>query len=164
MLCEKLGTSSKRSLLNDRPQVEGSCLVGNAIANFAIPLQTRWAFVLRRAFFGIGCALSHCSQGLTHPPSVASEASNYPPRANSRATGRGNSSDVLLHRSGSTGVPRGSVDHRKYQPMDEPEEETHPPMDPQYRSDAMSQLDRVTCKLRETSNMREAGVSICLAT
>ena len=67
----------------------------------------------------------------------------------SRATGRGNSSDVLLHRSGSTGVPRGSVDHRKYQPMDEPEEETHPPMDPQYRSDAMSQLDRVTCKLRE---------------
>ena len=103
-------------------------------------------------------------QGLTHPPSVASEASNYPPRANSRATGRGNSSDVLLHRSGSTGVPRGSVDHRKYQPMDEPEEETHPPMDPQYRSDAMSQLDRVTCKLRETSNMREAGVSICLAT
>ena len=33
--------------------------------------------------------------------------------------------------------------------MDEAEEETHPPMDPQYRSDAVSQLDRVTYELRE---------------
>ena len=33
--------------------------------------------------------------------------------------------------------------------MDEVEEGTHPPMDLQYRSDAVSQLDRVTCNLRE---------------
>uniref|UniRef100_M4BUN5 RxLR effector candidate protein n=1 Tax=Hyaloperonospora arabidopsidis (strain Emoy2) TaxID=559515 RepID=M4BUN5_HYAAE len=85
----------------------------------------------------------------TRPPSVASEVPNCPPRANSRATGRGNSSDVLSHRDGSTVVPRGSVGHRAYQRMDEAEEETHPPMDPQYRSDAVSQLDRVTCELRE---------------
>uniref|UniRef100_M4BVE9 Uncharacterized protein n=1 Tax=Hyaloperonospora arabidopsidis (strain Emoy2) TaxID=559515 RepID=M4BVE9_HYAAE len=33
--------------------------------------------------------------------------------------------------------------------MDKVEEETHLSMDPQYRSDAVSQLDRVTCEFRE---------------
>ena len=63
-------------------------------------------------------------QGLAHPRSVASEAPNYPPKEDSRATGRGSSSDVLSHRGGSTEVPGGSVGHRTYQPMDEAEEET----------------------------------------
>ena len=85
----------------------------------------------------------------TRPPLVASEVPNYPPRADSRATGRGNSSDVFSHRGDSTVVPRGSFDHRAIQPMDEAKEETHPPMDPQYRSDAVSQLDRVTYEFRE---------------
>ena len=71
-------------------------------------------------------------QGLIHPPSVASEAPQYSPRENSRATGRYNSSDVLSHRGGPTGVTRGSVDRREYQPLDEVEEETNPPMDSQY--------------------------------
>uniref|UniRef100_M4C0R8 RxLR effector candidate protein n=1 Tax=Hyaloperonospora arabidopsidis (strain Emoy2) TaxID=559515 RepID=M4C0R8_HYAAE len=88
-------------------------------------------------------------QGPTRQPSVASEVLNYPPREDSRATGRGNSSDVLSHRSGSTVVPRGSVDHREYQPMDEVEEGRHPPMDSQGQPDAMNQLDRITCELRE---------------
>ena len=64
-------------------------------------------------------------QGLTHLPSVASEAPNYPPRVDSRATERGNSSDVLSHRSDSTGIPRGSVKNYAYQPMNVAEEETH---------------------------------------
>ena len=35
------------------------------------------------------------------------------------------------------------------QPKDEMEEGTHPPMDSQGQSDSVSQLDRVTCELRE---------------
>ena len=88
-------------------------------------------------------------QGPTRPPSIASKVPNYLPRADSRATGRDNSSDVLLHRGGSAFVPQGSVDHRDYQPMDEIEEETHPPMDSSGQSDAVSHIDRVTCELRE---------------
>ena len=33
--------------------------------------------------------------------------------------------------------------------MDEVEQETHPPMDSRGQSDAVSQLERVTCELRE---------------
>ena len=33
--------------------------------------------------------------------------------------------------------------------MDEVEERTHPPMDSRGQSDSVSQLDRVTCELRE---------------
>ena len=41
--------------------------------------------------------------------------------------------------------------------MDEPEDETHPPMNLQYRSDAMSQLGRVTCQLREDLENERGG-------
>uniref|UniRef100_M4C259 RxLR effector candidate protein n=1 Tax=Hyaloperonospora arabidopsidis (strain Emoy2) TaxID=559515 RepID=M4C259_HYAAE len=85
----------------------------------------------------------------THPSSITSEVPNYLPRMDSRATGRGNSSDVLSHRGGSTVVPRGSIGHREYHPMDEVEEGTHPPMDSRGQSDAVSQIDCVTCELRE---------------
>uniref|UniRef100_M4BBM2 RxLR effector candidate protein n=1 Tax=Hyaloperonospora arabidopsidis (strain Emoy2) TaxID=559515 RepID=M4BBM2_HYAAE len=88
-------------------------------------------------------------RGPTNPPSVVSEVRNYPPRVDSRATGRDNSSDVLSHHSGSTFVPRESVDHREYQPMYEVDEGTHPPMDSRGPSDAVSQPDHVTCDLRE---------------
>ena len=63
-------------------------------------------------------------QGPTHPPSVKTKTSKYLPRVDTRATGRGNSSDVSSHRGGSTGVPRGSVGYRAHQSMDEVEEET----------------------------------------
>ena len=84
-------------------------------------------------------------EGPTHPLSVASEVPNYPLRAKNRATGRGNSYDVLSHRGGSTGVPRGSVDRRQYQPMDEVEEETRRLTDFLTQPDAVSQRDRITC-------------------
>ena len=71
-------------------------------------------------------------------------------RRGSRATGRINSPDVFLHRGGSTDISRGGVDYSTYQPMDEVEEETHPPIDSRSQSDAVSQLDRVTCELCET--------------
>ena len=43
--------------------------------------------------------------------------------------------------------------------MDKVEEETHLSMDPQYRSDAVSQLDRVTCEFREDLEHERAGVA-----
>uniref|UniRef100_M4BLR0 RxLR effector candidate protein n=1 Tax=Hyaloperonospora arabidopsidis (strain Emoy2) TaxID=559515 RepID=M4BLR0_HYAAE len=102
-------------------------------------------------------------QGPTRPPSVASEVPNYRPRVDSRATGRGNSSDVLSHRGGSTDVPRGSVEHREYQSMDEVEEGTHPPMDSRGQSDAVTQLDRVTCELRKDLEHEKGRRQDCLA-
>ena len=48
-------------------------------------------------------------QGLKHQPAVESEAPNYLPRVDTRATGRGNSFDVPSYRGGSTSVPRGSL-------------------------------------------------------
>ena len=63
-------------------------------------------------------------QGPIHQPAVESEDPKYLSRVNARTTGRGNSSDVPLHRGGSTSVPRGSVGHREHQSMDEAEEET----------------------------------------
>ena len=88
-------------------------------------------------------------QGQAHPPSVASEDLNYPPRANSCTTGRGSSSSILSLRVGSRGVPRGSVGHRARQPMDEAEEETHPPPNLHIQPNTVSQIDRVTCELGE---------------
>ena len=86
---------------------------------------------LQSLYKRVGCSFSDgCSsasdvpchnalQGLAHPRSVASEAPNYPPKEDSRATGRGSSSDVLSHRGGSTVVRRESVDYCEYQPMDD---------------------------------------------
>uniref|UniRef100_M4B922 RxLR effector candidate protein n=1 Tax=Hyaloperonospora arabidopsidis (strain Emoy2) TaxID=559515 RepID=M4B922_HYAAE len=88
-------------------------------------------------------------QGPKHQPAVESEAPNYLPRVDTRATGRGNSSDVPSHRGGSTSVPRGSVGHRAHQSMHEAEEETRSQTGLQVQSDTVSQLERVTCELRE---------------
>ena len=134
MLCEQLDTSSERSLLNDRSLVEAriSSEMYEGIAN----LQSLYKRAERSFSDGPSSASDvpcHTArQGPTRPPSAASEVSNYPSRADSRATRRGNASDVLPHRGGLTVVPRGSVDHREYQPMDEVEEEITAPMDPHY--------------------------------
>uniref|UniRef100_M4BMQ3 RxLR effector candidate protein n=1 Tax=Hyaloperonospora arabidopsidis (strain Emoy2) TaxID=559515 RepID=M4BMQ3_HYAAE len=88
-------------------------------------------------------------QGPKHQPAVEIEAPNYLPRVDTRATGRGNSSDVPSHRGGSTSVPRGSVGHRAHRPMDEAEEETRSQKGLQVQSDTVSQLERVTCALHE---------------
>ena len=88
-------------------------------------------------------------QGLTHPPSVVIEAPGYMLKADSRATGRVNSSDVVSSSGDSTDVLQGSIKHRASQTMEEVEEETHPLTDLQHRSDAVSRLDRVTYELRE---------------
>uniref|UniRef100_M4BIK6 RxLR effector candidate protein n=1 Tax=Hyaloperonospora arabidopsidis (strain Emoy2) TaxID=559515 RepID=M4BIK6_HYAAE len=84
-----------------------------------------------------------------HQPAVESEDPNYLQRVDTRATGRGNSSDVLSHRGGSTRAPRGSVGHRAHQSMDEAEEETRSQKGLQAQSDTVSQIERVTCELRE---------------
>uniref|UniRef100_M4BNI7 RxLR effector candidate protein n=1 Tax=Hyaloperonospora arabidopsidis (strain Emoy2) TaxID=559515 RepID=M4BNI7_HYAAE len=88
-------------------------------------------------------------QGPKHQRAVESEAPNYLPRVDTRATGRGNSPDVPSHRGGSTSVPRGSVGHRAHQSMDEAEEETCSQTGLQVQFDTVSQLERVTCELRE---------------
>uniref|UniRef100_M4BDV7 RxLR effector candidate protein n=1 Tax=Hyaloperonospora arabidopsidis (strain Emoy2) TaxID=559515 RepID=M4BDV7_HYAAE len=82
----------------------------------------------------------------TIPSIFCEEAPNCPPKADSRVTRRGSSSDVLSHRGAPTGVSRGSVGHRARQPM---EEETHRLSDLQLQPDAVSQLDRVTRDLRK---------------
>uniref|UniRef100_M4BIR3 RxLR effector candidate protein n=1 Tax=Hyaloperonospora arabidopsidis (strain Emoy2) TaxID=559515 RepID=M4BIR3_HYAAE len=87
-------------------------------------------------------------QGPKHQPAVESEAPNYMPRLDTRATGRGNSSDVPSHRGGSTSAPRESVGHRAHQSMDEAEEETRSQTGLQAQSDTVSQLECVTCELR----------------
>uniref|UniRef100_M4BW02 Uncharacterized protein n=1 Tax=Hyaloperonospora arabidopsidis (strain Emoy2) TaxID=559515 RepID=M4BW02_HYAAE len=88
-------------------------------------------------------------QGPKHQPAVEIEAPNYLPRVDTRATGRGNSSDVPSHRGGSTSVPRGSVGHRAHQSMNEAEEETRSQTVLQVQSDTVSQIERVRCELRE---------------
>ena len=65
------------------------------------------------------------------------------------STGRGCWSDVLSHRGGATGFLRGSVGHRQCQRMGEVKEETSPLNDSQLQTDAVSQLNLVTCELRE---------------
>uniref|UniRef100_M4BGU7 RxLR effector candidate protein n=1 Tax=Hyaloperonospora arabidopsidis (strain Emoy2) TaxID=559515 RepID=M4BGU7_HYAAE len=88
-------------------------------------------------------------QGPKHQLAVESEAPKYMPMVNTRATGRGNSSDIPSHRGGSTGVPRGSIGHRAHQSMDEAEEEIRSQTGLQVQSDTVSQLERVTCEFRE---------------
>uniref|UniRef100_M4BWX9 RxLR effector candidate protein n=1 Tax=Hyaloperonospora arabidopsidis (strain Emoy2) TaxID=559515 RepID=M4BWX9_HYAAE len=88
-------------------------------------------------------------QGPKHQPAVEREAPKYLPRVDTRATGRGNSSDVPSHRGGSTSAPRGSVGHCAHESMDEAEEETRPQTGLQVQSDTVSLLKRVTCELRE---------------
>uniref|UniRef100_M4BAD5 Uncharacterized protein n=1 Tax=Hyaloperonospora arabidopsidis (strain Emoy2) TaxID=559515 RepID=M4BAD5_HYAAE len=88
-------------------------------------------------------------QGPKHQPAVEIEAPNYLSRVDTRATGRGNSSDVPSHRGGSTSVPRGSFGHRAHQSMDEAAEETRSQTGLQAQSDTVIQIERVTCELRE---------------
>uniref|UniRef100_M4BM94 RxLR effector candidate protein n=1 Tax=Hyaloperonospora arabidopsidis (strain Emoy2) TaxID=559515 RepID=M4BM94_HYAAE len=133
-----IGTNSKGSLPNDRLLLILQSLYKRAGRSFSDGPSSA---------LGVPCHTAR--QGPTHPSPIASEDPKYPPRADSRATGRGNSSDVLSHRGGSTVVLERSVDHRAYQPMDAVEEEIHLPMGTQDRSDAVSQFDRVTCELRE---------------
>ena len=77
-------------------------------------------------------------QGPIHQPAVESETPNYLPRVDTRATRRGNSSDVPSHRGGSTVVPRGSVGHRAHQSIDEAEEETRSQTGLQVQRDTLS--------------------------
>uniref|UniRef100_M4BBW9 RxLR effector candidate protein n=1 Tax=Hyaloperonospora arabidopsidis (strain Emoy2) TaxID=559515 RepID=M4BBW9_HYAAE len=93
MFCEKSGTSSQGANLQSRFKC--------AERSFS-----------DRPSSATGVSCHTARQGLRHPPSVESEAPNYPPEADSYVTGRGNSSDVLLHRGGSTCVPQGSIGHR----------------------------------------------------
>ena len=88
-------------------------------------------------------------QGPKHQPAVESEAYNYLPRVDTRATERGNFSDVPSHRGGSTVVPRGSVGHRTHQLMNGAEEETRSQTGFQVQSDTVSQIELVTCELRD---------------
>uniref|UniRef100_M4B6P4 RxLR effector candidate protein n=1 Tax=Hyaloperonospora arabidopsidis (strain Emoy2) TaxID=559515 RepID=M4B6P4_HYAAE len=88
-------------------------------------------------------------QGPKHQPALESEAPKDLWRVDTRATGRGNSSDVPSHRGGSTSAPLGSVGHRAHQSMYEAEEETRSQTGLQAQSETVSQLERVTYELRE---------------
>uniref|UniRef100_A0AAV1UJ66 Uncharacterized protein n=1 Tax=Peronospora matthiolae TaxID=2874970 RepID=A0AAV1UJ66_9STRA len=81
-------------------------------------------------------------------PSVGSGAPKYPRTGDSRATGRGNSSDVRSHRGGSTAAQPDSAGHRESPPMEMDEEERR---FPNYRKGACvpeSFVDRVMQGLR----------------
>ena len=95
-------------------------------------------------------------QGLPHPLSVGSEALNCFSKKDSCVTGRGNSANVLSHCDDSTGFSLGIVSHRARQPMDEEEKETRPLTDSHLH--AVSQLDRVTCELREDPEHKITGI------
>uniref|UniRef100_A0AAV1VK22 Uncharacterized protein n=1 Tax=Peronospora matthiolae TaxID=2874970 RepID=A0AAV1VK22_9STRA len=59
--------------------------------------------------------------------SVGSGAPKYPRTGDTRATGRGNSSDVRSHRGGSTAAQPDSADHRESPPMEVEEDERRSP-------------------------------------
>ena len=125
MFCEELDTSSERSLLYDRFLVEGGGIVYRRRCTGIANLRS----LCKRAWHSFSDGPSSASNvpchtprgGLTHSPHtpVVSEATNYLLRVDIRVTKRGDSSDVFSHRDGSTGVSRGSFDHRAYQSMDE---------------------------------------------
>uniref|UniRef100_A0AAV1UKR5 Uncharacterized protein n=1 Tax=Peronospora matthiolae TaxID=2874970 RepID=A0AAV1UKR5_9STRA len=90
--------------------------------------------------------------------SVGSGAPKYPRTGDSRATGRGNSSDVRSHRGGSTAAQPDSAGHRE-SPLMEVEEKGK--RSPSYCGGACvseSFFDRVTLRYAETSNMSGTGV------
>ena len=57
-------------------------------------------------------------RGRERRPATGREVPSYPPKADSRATGRGNSSDVPSRRGGSVSAPRGSASHPASPPAD----------------------------------------------
>uniref|UniRef100_A0AAV1VLK2 Uncharacterized protein n=1 Tax=Peronospora matthiolae TaxID=2874970 RepID=A0AAV1VLK2_9STRA len=80
-------------------------------------------------------------------PSIGSGAFKYPRTGDSRATGRGNSSDVRSHRGGSTAAQSDSAGHRESPPKEVEEEGRR---SPSYRGGACvskSFFDRVTLAL-----------------
>uniref|UniRef100_A0AAV1TKB2 Uncharacterized protein n=1 Tax=Peronospora matthiolae TaxID=2874970 RepID=A0AAV1TKB2_9STRA len=62
-------------------------------------------------------------------PSIGSGAPKNPRTGDSRATGRGNSSDVRSRRGGSTAAPLDSAGHRESPLMEVEEEERRSPHD-----------------------------------
>uniref|UniRef100_A0AAV1TZ14 Uncharacterized protein n=1 Tax=Peronospora matthiolae TaxID=2874970 RepID=A0AAV1TZ14_9STRA len=82
-------------------------------------------------------------------PSVGSGAPKYPRTGDSRATGRGNSSDVRSRRGGSTDAQLDSAGHRESPPMDVEEEERRSPNYRGYTCVPEGLFDRVTLALRD---------------
>uniref|UniRef100_A0AAV1V494 Uncharacterized protein n=1 Tax=Peronospora matthiolae TaxID=2874970 RepID=A0AAV1V494_9STRA len=80
--------------------------------------------------------------------SVGSGAPKYPSTGDSRATGRGNSSDVRSHRCGSTAAQPDSAGHRESPPMEVEEERKRSPHDREGACVSQSLFDRVTLALR----------------
>uniref|UniRef100_A0AAV1U5C9 Uncharacterized protein n=1 Tax=Peronospora matthiolae TaxID=2874970 RepID=A0AAV1U5C9_9STRA len=82
-------------------------------------------------------------------PSVRSGAPKYPRTGDSRATGRGNPSDVCSHRGGSTAARLDSAGHRESPPIEVNEEGKRSPHDHVDRCVPESFFDRVTQGLRD---------------
>uniref|UniRef100_A0AAV1U1R1 Uncharacterized protein n=2 Tax=Peronospora matthiolae TaxID=2874970 RepID=A0AAV1U1R1_9STRA len=82
-------------------------------------------------------------------PSIGSGAPKNPRTGDSRATGRGNSSDVRSRRGGSTAALLDSAGHRESPLMEVEEEERRSPHDHVDRCVPESFVDRVTQGLRD---------------
>uniref|UniRef100_A0AAV1V8Z0 Uncharacterized protein n=1 Tax=Peronospora matthiolae TaxID=2874970 RepID=A0AAV1V8Z0_9STRA len=82
-------------------------------------------------------------------PSIGSGAPKNPRTGDSRATGRGNSSDVRSRRGGSTAALLDSAGHRESPLMEVEEEERRSPHDHVDRCVPESFFDRVTQGLRD---------------
>uniref|UniRef100_A0AAV1V1J1 Uncharacterized protein n=1 Tax=Peronospora matthiolae TaxID=2874970 RepID=A0AAV1V1J1_9STRA len=82
-------------------------------------------------------------------PSIGSGAPKNPRTGDSRATGRGNSSDVRSRRGGSTAAQLDSAGHRESPLMEVEEEERRSPHDHVNRCVPESFFDRVTQGLRD---------------
>uniref|UniRef100_A0AAV1VKW3 Uncharacterized protein n=1 Tax=Peronospora matthiolae TaxID=2874970 RepID=A0AAV1VKW3_9STRA len=82
-------------------------------------------------------------------PSIGSGAPKNPRTGDSRATGRGNSSDVRSRRGGSTAAQLDSAGHRESPLMEVEEEERRSPHDHVDRCVPESFFDRVTQGLRD---------------
>uniref|UniRef100_A0AAV1V3W3 Uncharacterized protein n=1 Tax=Peronospora matthiolae TaxID=2874970 RepID=A0AAV1V3W3_9STRA len=84
-------------------------------------------------------------------PSIGSGAPKNPRTGDSRATGRGNSSDVRSRRGGSTAALLDSAGHRESPLMEVEEEERRSPHDHVDRCVPESFFDRVTQRVTRRS-------------
>ena len=149
MLYQQLGSCPQESVLSVWTMMDKSSLLEmyEERANFQ-SLYKRAGSSLSDSFRTIGCALSYWSKRSNTSTISCKRGFQISAVGDSRATGRGNSSDVFSHRVGSTGIPQGRVVLCAHQPMDNAGGNTSFDQSAGVTG-AAGQLDRETFELRE---------------
>uniref|UniRef100_A0AAV1U5U2 Uncharacterized protein n=1 Tax=Peronospora matthiolae TaxID=2874970 RepID=A0AAV1U5U2_9STRA len=151
MLCEQLCTKHHEAYLLTSPwwRVRVSTEMYEGIDNLKSLLRPCREDFLRRSFCGTGCVASYCSTRPSTSTINWERGSQESQDGDSRATGRGNSSDVRSRRGGSTAALLDSAGHRESPLMEVEEEERRSPHDHVDRCVPESFFDRVTQGLRD---------------